>query len=88
MWQSGSGLYGRQDSQSQTEELEHKAMWTLKKLNLDWGVASSKKRNVMNELDEFSLKAYESLALYKEKMKKYLDQKFVKCEFDLGDMVI
>ncbi|KAK4729797.1 hypothetical protein R3W88_022785 [Solanum pinnatisectum] len=69
-------------------ELEHKAMWALKKLNLDWGAASSQRVNDMNELDEFFLKAYESSALYKEKMKKYHDQKIEKREFIVGDLVL
>ena len=42
----------------------------------------------MNELDEFLLKAYESSALYKEKMKKYHDQKIEKCDFMVGDLVL
>ncbi|KAK4713526.1 hypothetical protein R3W88_019433 [Solanum pinnatisectum] len=42
----------------------------------------------MNELDEFRLKAYESSALYKEKMKKYHDQKIDKREFVVGDLVL
>lgn len=35
----------------------------------------------MNNLDNFSLKSYERSALYKEKMKKYHDQKIKKCKF-------
>ncbi|KAK4733633.1 hypothetical protein R3W88_007894 [Solanum pinnatisectum] len=69
-------------------ELEHKAMWALKKLNFYWGVALSQRLNEMNELDEFRLKPYESSALYKEKMKKYHDQKIEKCEFVIGDLVL
>ena len=42
----------------------------------------------MNELDEFLLKAYESSALYKEKMKKYNDQKIEKRKFVVGDLVL
>ncbi|XP_049381233.1 uncharacterized protein LOC125845742 [Solanum stenotomum] len=53
-------------------------MWALKKLNLDWGAASSQRLMDMNELDEFLLKAYEISALYKEKMKNYHDQKIEK----------
>ena len=34
--------------------------------------------NWLNEIDEFFLKAYESSALYKEKMKKYHDLKIEK----------
>ncbi|KAK4733611.1 hypothetical protein R3W88_007872 [Solanum pinnatisectum] len=69
-------------------ELKHNAMWALKKLNLDWGAASIQRLNDMNELDEFCLKAYESSALYKEKMKKYHDQKIEKREFIVGDLVL
>ncbi|XP_049406130.1 uncharacterized protein LOC125869729 [Solanum stenotomum] len=43
---------------------------------------------VMNEFEEFCLQAYESLALYKEKMKKYHDQKIDKQQFVAGDLVL
>jgi len=39
--------------------------------------------NDLNMLDEFHLKAYESSAFYKEKTKKYHDQKIDKREFVL-----
>ncbi|KAK4707447.1 hypothetical protein R3W88_032994 [Solanum pinnatisectum] len=63
-------------------------MWVLKKLNLDWGATSSQRLMDMNELDVFLLKAYESSALYKEKIKKYHDQKIEKHEFVVGDLVL
>ncbi|KAK4721441.1 hypothetical protein R3W88_011674 [Solanum pinnatisectum] len=69
-------------------KLEHKEMWALKKLNLDWGATSSQILIDMNELDEFRLKAYESSVLYKEKMKKYHDQKIEKSKFVAGDLVL
>ena len=56
-------------------ELEHKAMWAMKKLKMDWNEAAEQRLNGLNELDEFCLKAYESSAIYKEKMKKYHDQR-------------
>ena len=59
-------------------ELEHKAMWAMKKLKMDWSKAAEQRLNGLNELDEFRLKAYESSALYKEKMKNYLDNKIEK----------
>ena len=45
-------------------ELEHKAMWAMKKLKIDWSEAAEQRLNGLNELDEFLLKAYESSALY------------------------
>ena len=51
-------------------ELEHKVMWAMKKLKMDWNEAAEQRLNGLDEIDEFRLKAYESLALYKEKMNK------------------
>ncbi|XP_070008329.1 uncharacterized protein [Nicotiana sylvestris] len=34
-------------------ELEHKAMWALRKLNLEWDVAANLRLEQLNELDEF-----------------------------------
>ena len=56
-------------------ELEHKAMWAMKKLKMDWSEAAEQRLTGLNELDEFFLKAYESSALYKEKIKKYHNKK-------------
>ena len=68
-------------------ELEHKAMWAMKKLKMDWNEAAEQRLNGLNELDEFRLKAYESSAIYKEKMKKYHDQKIEKRNFLVRDLV-
>ena len=40
--------------------------------------AAEQRLNGLNELDEFRLKAYESSALYKEKKKKYHDNRIEK----------
>ncbi|KAK4726983.1 hypothetical protein R3W88_031900 [Solanum pinnatisectum] len=42
----------------------------------------------LNELDKFRFKAYESLAIYKEKLKKWHDAKILKREFRVGDWVL
>ena len=42
----------------------------------------------MNEFDDFLLKAYESSDLYKEKMKKYHDQKIEKRDFVVKDLIL
>ena len=36
-------------------ELEHKAMWAMKKLKMDWNDAAEQMLNGFNELDEFCL---------------------------------
>ncbi|XP_070054096.1 uncharacterized protein [Nicotiana tomentosiformis] len=46
-------------------ELEHKAMWALKKLNLDWDANANLRVAHLNELDEFRYHAYASSSLYK-----------------------
>ena len=37
-------------------ELEHKSMWAMKQLNMDWNEATEQKLNELNELDELCLK--------------------------------
>ena len=57
-------------------------------VKMDWTKAAEQRLNGLNELNEFLLKAYESSALYKEKMKKYHDNKIEKREFMVGDSVL
>ncbi|XP_070022334.1 uncharacterized protein [Nicotiana sylvestris] len=69
-------------------ELEHKTMWALKKLNLDWDVVANLRVVHLNELDEFQYHAYASSSLHKEKM-KYLHDKYIwNKEFKVGDLVL
>ncbi|XP_070022183.1 uncharacterized protein [Nicotiana sylvestris] len=69
-------------------EFEHKAMWGLKKLNLEWDVAANLRVAQLNELDEFRYHAYTSSYLYNEKM-KYLHEKYIQNkEFKEGDLVL
>ncbi|XP_070020041.1 uncharacterized protein [Nicotiana sylvestris] len=66
-------------------ELEHKAMWVLKRLNLEWDVAANLQVEQLNELDEFWFHAYSSSSLYKDKM-KYIHDKYARIkEFKEGD---
>lgn len=48
-------------------ELEHKALWALKKLNINWVDASELRVTQLYELEIFWLKEYKSVVLYKEK---------------------
>ena len=55
----------------------------MKKLKMDCNEATEQRFN-----DEFCLKANECLSLYKEKMKKYADQKINKHNSIVGDLVL
>nr|XP_009769006.1 PREDICTED: uncharacterized protein LOC104219937 [Nicotiana sylvestris] len=69
-------------------ELEHKALWAMKKLNLEWVDAANLRVSQLNAMDEFRFQAYESASLYKQKMKYLHDKKIIKREFHLGDLVV
>ncbi|XP_070017195.1 uncharacterized protein [Nicotiana sylvestris] len=43
-------------------KLEHKAMWSLKKLNLEWDVAANIRVEQLNELDEFRYHSYTNVS--------------------------
>ncbi|XP_070009565.1 uncharacterized protein [Nicotiana sylvestris] len=69
-------------------ELEHRAIWALRKLNLEWDVAANLWVEQLNELDEFRFHAYSRSFLYKDKM-KYLHDKYAHIkEFKEGDLVL
>ncbi|XP_015167586.1 uncharacterized protein [Solanum tuberosum] len=69
-------------------ELEHKALWELKVLNLDWLKTSRERVEQLNELDEFRLRSYESSAIYKEKMNEWHNARILKRNFKVGDWVL
>ena len=69
-------------------ELEHKAYWALKKLNLDSQAAGEKRFHQLNELEEFRLQAYENAKLYKEKTKKWHDRKIVHRQLEPRQQVL
>ena len=48
-------------------ELEHKAYWAIKKLNLNMETAGEKRLLQLNEMDEFRKEAYDNARIYQER---------------------
>jgi len=69
-------------------ELEYKAYWAIKKLNLDAELAGKKRIMQLHELEKFRLHAYENAKLYKEKTKRWHDKHIVSHTFEPGQLVL
>nr|XP_016452373.1 PREDICTED: uncharacterized protein LOC107776933 [Nicotiana tabacum] len=66
-------------------ELEHKAFWALRQLNLDVEVTGTSRVTELHKLDEFRYHAFESTRLYKERMKLVHDKNILERNFKPGD---
>ena len=71
-----------------SSELEHKAYWATRLLNMDSKVAGEKRMLQLSELDEFHNEAYENARIYKEKAKAWHDKHIVRKEFEPGKQVL
>ena len=69
-------------------ELEYKAMWAIKKLNCDFQATKEKRLLQMNEMEELRNEAYDNARIYKDKTKKWHDQKILRKEFKAGELVL
>ena len=58
-------------------ELEHKAYWATRMLNMNFKMAKKKRMLQLNELDELRQNAYDSSRIYKEKTKAWHDKKLM-----------
>ena len=69
-------------------ELEYKAMWAIKKLNCDFQAAKEERLLQWNELEELRNEAYYNAGIYKNKTKKWHDQRILRKEFKGGEQVL
>ena len=65
-------------------ELEYNAVWAIKKLNCDLQASKEKRLLQMSELEELRNEAYDNAKIYKEKTKKWHDQKILRRQFKAG----
>ena len=69
-------------------ELEHRAYWATRQLNMDSTLAGEKRLLQLSELDEFRNEAYENARIYKEKTKAWHDKHITRKEFMTGQQVL
>ena len=69
-------------------ELEHRAYWATRLLNIDSKVAREKRMLQLSNLDEFRNEAYENAQIYKEKTKSWNDKHIVRKDFEPGQQVL
>ena len=69
-------------------EIEYKAWWAIKNLNMDMGRAGLKRLLNLNELEELRNNAYFNSKIAKDKLKKWHDQLITRKNFSQGDQVL
>ena len=63
-------------------------MWAIKKLNFDFKIAKEERLLQLNELEELRNEAYDNARIYKDKIKKWHDQRILRKEFRAGNHVL
>ena len=69
-------------------EIEYKAWWAVKKLNLDMGRAGLKRLLDINKLEELRNDAYSNSKIAKDKLKKWHDKLIAHKNIKQGDQVL
>ena len=68
-------------------ELEHKALWAIKQLNLSLDEIRKCRLLQLQELEEIKKEAYENSEIYKAKMKTFHDKNIKRRSFSKGKKV-
>ena len=69
-------------------EIEYKAWWAIKKINMDLGRANLKRFLNLNELKELRNDAYLNSKIAKERSKNWHDQMVAQKNYQKGDKVL
>ena len=69
-------------------EIEHKAYWATRVINLDLQAAGEKRILDLHELDEMRLQACDNAKIYKERTRKVHDTRIMCQDFKEGDLVL
>ncbi|XP_071917116.1 uncharacterized protein [Coffea arabica] len=69
-------------------EIEHKAYWAIKAINMDFNLAGGRRLLELSELEEHRLHAYENAKIYKEKIKYWHDKHIIPKQFQVGQKVL
>ena len=69
-------------------EWEYKAMWAIKKLNFDFKTAREERLFQLSEQEELRNGAYDYAGIYKDKTKKWHDQRILRKQIREGEQVL
>ncbi|KAK9724069.1 hypothetical protein RND81_05G045800 [Saponaria officinalis] len=69
-------------------ELQHRAYWTIKRVNADIDAAGVHRKLQIQELEELRNEAYNNSEIYKAKTKAWHDKQIMRKEFQVGQKVL
>ena len=69
-------------------ELEHRAYWAVKQLNMDIDEAGVHRKLQIQELEEIRNHSYDNARIYKEKTKLFHDKYISRKSFECGQKVL